>query len=565
MYWRPFFFLLLLLSQQIAAQPYKFIVRFKDKLNDGYTLSNPSSFLSDKAIQRRQKQNIPVDSLDLPVTAAYIDSLLSLPSLQVLNVSKWFNQVMISISDTSLLSAIQRFSFVVVSEPVNNLQRTQQRGQVSVNQAFSTSGRAVDENNLALSGNISSSDYGAAYAQIHIHHGDYLHNLGFQGQGMTIAILDDGFNNYLSNPAFDSLRIQNRILGSHNFVHPQVHVNDEAAHGALCFSIIASNLPGTMIGSAPAASFWLFKTEDDSSESPVEEQNWVAAAEFADSVGADLITTSLGYSYFDDSTYNLSYAQRNGHTALVSMAANLAVTKGMIVTASAGNFGFETTEKKYVSCPADGDSVYTVGAIDINGHIAGFSSWGPNGSGQIKPDGVSVGLGTSIIGPDGIAYSGNGTSFSNPNLAGLISCLWQAFPEFYPNDIISAVRQSSNQYAHPDGRYGYGLPDFEKAYQILALKKVLEEHTLTSSDWIHVFPVPFQDKFYLVVLPNVSGISNLQLLDVSGRVIQTISIPVTAGQSQLVEYPLDRPLARGAYYLRYLGQQQTKTVKLLKN
>ena len=418
--------LLLFIFQQVSAQEYKFIVRFRDKKNNGFSLSDPSSFLTDKSIWRRQKQHIPIDSLDLPVTAAYVDSLITLPSVQVLNRSKWFNQVLISIPDTLLLQEIRRFPFVVSSTPVNNQRLKKIPDQVSINRVKVFSGKAVSENNTLLSGNISTADYGTAFAQIHIHHGEYLHNQGFQGEGMTIAILDDGFNNYLGNPAFDSLRIHNRILGSYNFVHPQVSVNAEEAHGAYCFSIIASNVPGTMIGTAPSASYWLFKTEDDSSESPVEEQNWAAAAEFADSVGADLITTSLGYSYFDDSAYDLTYPERNGHTALVSQAANLAVAKGMIVTASAGNSGFETSDKKYVSCPGDGDSIYTVGAVDYTGHIAGFSSWGPNGSGQVKPDGVSIGQGTSFMGINGNPYSGNGTSFSNPNLAGF--CLLYTSP-----------------------------------------------------------------------------------------------------------------------------------------
>jgi len=559
------FLLLLLFSQQIAAQQYKFLVRFKDKINNGYSLSNPSSFLTEKSILRRLKQNIPLDSLDLPVTAAYLDSLSSIPSVQVLNQSRWFNQVLISIPDTSLLQAVRHFSFVISYEPVNNRHLKKENGLVTVNRDYSFAGRSTGEGQSMQSGTISTTDYGTAYTQVHIHLGDYLHNLGFRGEGMTIAILDDGFSNYLNNTAFDSLRVHHRILGSHNFVHPQVNVNDEEPHGALCFSILASNIPGTMIGTAPAAGYWLFKTEDDSSESPVEEQNWIAAAEFADSVGADLITTSLGYSYFDDTSYNLSYPERNGHTALVSQAANLAVAKGMIVTASAGNSGAEPSDKRYISCPADGDSVYTVGAVDVNGQIAGFSSWGPNGSGQVKPDGVSIGLGTSLLGPDGNPYYGNGTSFSNPNLAGLISCLWQAFPELYSHDIITAVRQSSDRFIHPDDRYGYGVPNFEKAYQILALKRNTAQNSLTFSDWIRVFPVPFQQKIYLFLLPNGSGTSNIQLLDVSGRLIQNKTISVRGGQSQLVEYDIDRKLAAGVYYIRYFGQQQIKTLKLLKN
>jgi serine protease AprX len=556
--------LLVLIFQQASAQEYKYLVRFRDKNNNGFSLSNPSSFLSHKSILRRQNQNIPFDSLDLPLTAAYVDSLQTVPSLQVLNRSRWFNQVLISIPDTSQLTTIGRFSFVVSAQPVNNRQLKKIPVQVSVNRVYASTGKAVAENKNLLSGNISVADYGSAFAQIHIHHGDYLHNQGFQGEGMTIAILDDGFNNYLSNAAFDSLRVHNRILGSYNFVHQNISVNEEEAHGAYCFSIIASNIPGTMIGTAPSANYWLFKTEDDSSESPVEEQNWVAAAEFADSVGADLITTSLGYSYFDDSAYDLRYPERNGHTALVSRAANLAVAKGMIVTASAGNSGFETSDKKYVSCPADGDSVYAAGAVDENGNLAGFSSWGPNGSGQVKPDGVSIGLGTSFIGTDGNVYAGNGTSFSNPNLAGLIICLWQAFPEFNPHDIISAVRQSSDQYAHPDDRLGYGVPDFEKAFQILLFQRNAGQEPLTPNDWIHVFPVPFDDRIYLSILPKNSGTASIQLLDVSGKLLETKTITVSAGQSQLIEYDLNRPLSEGAYYLRFVGQQQTRTLKLLK-
>ena len=565
MRFRFFFILLILLCQQVSAQEYKFLIRFIDKNNDGFSLSNPSAFLSAKAILRRQRQNITTDSTDLPVSAVYLDSLSSLPSITILNKSRWFNLALISVPDTSVLQLIRAFSFVRSSEPVNNRRIRTIRDSSSVNQAGSASGRAVDENTGSVSGNISASDYGAAFTQIHMHRGEYLHNLGFEGEGMTIAILDDGFNNYLGNHAFDSLRSHNRILGSYDFVNRKVSVNEEEHHGAWCFSIIGANIPGTLIGSAPSASYWLFKTEDDNSESPVEEQNWVAAAEFADSVGVDLITTSLGYGYFDDSLYNLTHAERNGHGSLVSQAANLAVAKGMIVTASAGNSGIASDDSKFVSCPADGDSVYATGAVDLNGNIAGFSSWGPNGSGQVKPDGVSVGSGTSFIGTDGILYSGSGTSFSNPNLAGLTGCLWQAFPEDNPHDILSAIRESSSQYQHPDDRYGYGIPDFEKAYQFLLMKRNAGLNPLTETDWMQVFPVPFRDRIYIFILPSVTATANIQLLDVSGRLLQTKSVAVIGGQPQLVQYVPEQPLPAGAYFIRYIDTKKTKTLKLLKN
>jgi subtilisin family serine protease len=382
---------------------------------------------------------------------------------------------------------------------------------------------------------------------------------------MTIAILDDGFNGYLTNPAFDSIRNENRILGTYDFVNLKVSVNEEDQHGANCFSIIAGNLPGKFIGTAPAASYWLFKTEDITSETPVEEENWVAAAEFADSAGVDLISTSLGYGYFDDSVYNLDYAKRNGHTSLVSRAANFAVSKGVIVTASAGNSGGLIGEQKYILCPADGDSVYTVGSVDANGQIANSSSWGPNSSGQVKPDGVSVGEGAFFVAPDGNVNSGSGTSYSNPNLAGLITCLWQAFPEFGSYEILNAVRFSSNLYNTPDNRYGYGLPDFEKAYTILQNKKMAAYNQLLGNDWIRVFPVPFQQSFNLLIKPTISGTASLQLFDVSGKTIMKRAISISADQLQLTEFEITQSLSTGVYFLRYVDQKEKRTLKLIKN
>jgi serine protease AprX len=554
-----------LLSQQVSAQELRYLIHLRNKNNNGYNLSNPSSFLSEKSIGRRTRQNITIDSTDLPVTNAYIDTLLSVPSLRLINKSKWFNQLLIGISDTTGLQKIRAFSFVLSSEPVNNNISNRITKKISINHIELITGISTPENRNNITGISSPYNYGSSYNQIHIHHGDFLHELGFRGEAMTIAILDDGFNNYLSNPAFETLRNEHRILGTYDFVNSKVSVNEEDLHGSNCFSIIAANIPNVMIGSAPAANYWLFKTEDDHSETPVEEQNWVAAAEFADSVGVDLITTSLGYGYFDDSAYNLPYTDRNGHTALVSKAANLAVSKGMIVTASMGNSGNDIGEKIFVGCPADGDSVYAVGAVKSNGQIATFSSWGPNGSGQVKPDGVSIGSGTSLVGNDGNLYSGDGTSYSTPNVAGLIVCLWQAFPEFNSHDILLAVRQSSDQFKNPDERYGYGLPDFEKAYQSLLNKRVGASLQLSTDDWIRVSPVPFKSTVHIFFQPNSTGTANIQLLDIKGRLIQTFPTTISNGQPQLFEMNILTPLASGVYFIRYVDTNRSKTIRVLKN
>jgi hypothetical protein len=545
---RPFLLIFFFLFQQASAQEFKYLIHLKDKNNTGFNISDPSGFLSEKSILRRQKQHIAIDSTDLPVTTNYADSLSAIPTLRILNKSRWFNQLLISVTDTAVLQQVNSFSFVLASEPVNNRRMKKIKDRISVNDRKKNTIDAETRIADGTAGIHSLYDYGASFSQIHIHNGEFLHDKGFRGENMTIAILDNGFNNYLTNPAFDSARSQNRILGTYDFVNLKTTVNEEELHGAFCFSILASNIPNIMIGSAPSASYWLFKTEDDFSETPVEEQNWVAAAEFADSVGADLISTSLGYGYFDDSTYNINYPERDGHTALISRAANLAVAKGMIVSASAGNSGTDLTEKKYISCPADGDSVYAVGSIDYNGQIGIFSSWGPNASGHIKPDGVSVGVGTYLIGNDGVLHSGNGTSFANPNLAGLITCLWQAFPEFNSHDILSVVRESSDKYTNPDNRYGYGIPDFEKAYNNLLSKKLTALKPLTDDDWIRTFPVPFEKSINILVRPGATGTAGVRIFDLSGKLIDKVSIPVTAGQVQLIEFKFRQHLIKGVYF-----------------
>jgi hypothetical protein len=558
---RPLLIIILFFAQRLQAQEYKYLIHFSDKNNNGFSLSDPHAFLSNKSIERRAKQNIQIDSTDLPVTNSYVDSLSKLPGIRILNHSKWFNQVLISLTDTTQLQQVSQFSFVRLFEPVNNSARKKIPGKVSGIQTN------IFKRSLATLKTFGSDtlNYGASQGQIYIHNGEYLHKLGFHGEGMTIAMLDDGFNNYLTNPAFDSIRNENRILGTYDFVNLKVSVNEEDQHGANCFSIIAADLPGTFIGTAPAASYWLFKTEDITSETPFEEENWVSAAEFADSAGVDLISTSLGYGYFDDSVYNIDYPKRNGHTSLVSRAANFAVSKGMVVTASAGNSGGLTDEQKYILCPADGDSVYAVGSVDASGQIANSSSWGPNSSGQVKPDGVSVGEGAFFVAADGNVNSGSGTSYSNPNLAGLITCLWQAFPEFASHEILNAVRLSSNLYSNPNDRNGYGLPDFEKAYTILQNKKMATYNQLLGNDWIRAFPIPFQQSFKLLIKPTISGTASLQLLDVSGKTIMKRSISISADQLELSEFEITQSLSTGIYFIRYSDQKERRTLKLIKN
>ncbi|HYF31388.1 MAG TPA: S8 family peptidase [Chitinophagaceae bacterium] len=442
-----------------TAQHSRQIVVFKDKKGTQSTLANPSAYLSAKAIARRTSQGIAVDSTDLPISRDYLDSIAAVPGVIILNKSKWLNQVLVRITDPNAITRINSFPFVKSTSGIAPRVRP---GYISKN-IIEEAELPVDNARPYGTAGVDL-DYGGTVNQIRIHKGEYLHNLGFTGQTITMAILDAGFLNYKTNPALDSVRLQGRILGEWDYVANHASVNEDNNHGANCFSIIASNRPGIIVGSAPHARFWLLRTEDVFSEYPIEEQNWAVGAEFADSAGVDMISSSLGYSDFDDPAFDYSHAERDGNTSIVTRAADLAARKGIIVMNSAGNSGASASDLRYVNCPADGDSVCTVGAVDVNGNIANFSSWGPNGAGKLKPNIVSVGAGTVYASTAGNPVAGNGTSYSNPNVAGLIACFWQAFPELNNMQVIDAVQKSSHRYLTPDARYGYGIPDFRKAF-----------------------------------------------------------------------------------------------------
>jgi serine protease AprX len=580
----------------------RYIILFTDKKGTAYNPGNPGSYLSAASLQRRVKQQIAVDSTDLPLSAVYLDSIASVPNVVILNASKWLNQVLIRTTDPAALAAISRFSFVRQALPVGSAATEPAQtghaakfpgdgiqGRAETFQAAGAAGTswaavtaatdqsagaagtsrvaiAAETSRVAAPGTANLINYGNTFSQIHIHHGEYLHNLGFRGQGMTIAVIDAGFSGYLGNPVFDSALSNGQILGSWDFVNNKQSVNEEDIHGMYCLSIMAANKPAIMVGSAPGAKFWLFKTEDLNSEYPVEEQNWAAAAEFADSAGADLITTSLGYVNFDDPSLDHTYPERDGHTAISTRAANFAVAKGMIVLASAGNSGSDTGDTKYVGCPGDADSALTVGATDNEGMIAPFSSWGPNAAGRIKPDVVSVGAGTTIASPGGDAATGSGTSFSTPNLAGLVACLWQAFPEFGNHAILDAVRQSSSRYPNPDGRYGYGLPDLEKAYGILQEARGVNAIVSRGNPWITAFPVPYSDDADLTVVfkGQNSGNVGLTLVDAMGRTVERQTLTTVIGQWYTIHFASTSGLSAGVYFIRYTDNRQQAVLQVVR-
>jgi len=470
------FLILLSISFNSFSQSTRYIIRFKDKGNNPFTLSNPSAFLSSRAIQRRTKYTIAIDSADLPVTPRYIDSIRLSGAVTILTISKWLNQVAIQTTDAAALNKINTFPFVISTNPVAAFA---QPANDPVNKKLDAAGNFLPDEQTPQNPLGDYYNYGQSFGQVHLHNGEFLHNRGFRGEGMQLAILDAGFYHYLSLPTFDSIRNNNQVLGTWDFVAGNASVDEDHPHGMNCLSTIAANMPGVFMGTAPKTGFYLYRTEDAATEYPIEEQNWAAGIEKADSIGADLCSTSLGYSTFDNPAFNYSYANMDGNTTMIAKAADIAAKKGMLVLVAAGNEG--TGSWHYITTPADADSVLTVGAVSINGVIGSFSSYGPSSDGQVKPGIAAVGVNAVIANTgNGQPTFGNGTSFACPNIAGLTTCLWQAFPEVNNIAIINTLQQSANRATNPDTRTGYGIPDMKKAFVMLINQLHTQQVNLSS-------------------------------------------------------------------------------------
>lgn len=450
---------LISIAQTGEAQSTRYVIKFKNKATNPYSLSNPSVYLSSRAIERRTKYTVAIDSTDLPVTPRYVDSIRLAGAVTILNVSKWLNAVTIQTTDAAALAKINSFSFVQNASPVAARMAAGNRNKFP--EGHIQQPASLRETDIASD----FFNYGSSYAQVHIHNGEFLHNIGLRGEGMQIGMLDGGFQNYLTLRAFDSVRANGQILGTWDFVAREASVNEDHPHGMQCLSTIAANIPGQFVGTAPKASFYLFRSEDVSSEYPIEEFNWVCAAERVDGAGGDLISSSLGYNLFDNAAFNHSYADMNGHTTMAAIGADLAAKKGILVVNSAGNEGANSWGK--IITPADGDSVMAVGAVNAAGTPAGFTSRGPSSDGRVKPDVASVGVATVVQLQNNTIGANNGTSFSAPNLAGLTACLWQGFREVNNMTIINALRRSASRASNPNDTIGYGIPDVKKAVMIL--------------------------------------------------------------------------------------------------
>ncbi len=463
-----------------------------------------------------------------------MDSILNSGNVSLLNRSKWLNSITISTTDSSLIGLINSYSFVKNSirwkktkSKFSEEKLARDFTKVLPEEIQRGSKNQIDDFNSIPSKklNVAGFDYGPSFNQVNMINADFLHNLGFRGEGMLIAVLDAGFISADTMAAFDNLFQTNRIIATRNFVDGNDSVFKSATHGTYVLSTMAAELPSLIVGTAPKANYMLFITEDILSETIIEEFNWVSAAEFADSAGADIINSSLGYTTFDDSTQNHTYAEMDGNTAIASTGADIASAKGILVVVSAGNSG--NGPWHFIGVPADADSALTIGAVDASKIYASFSSKGPSADGRVKPDVCAQGQGTVIATSNDSITWGSGTSFSSPIMAGAAACFWQSAPGKSNIEIADFIRKSASQYNNPDTLMGYGIPDFKSAYESLTNK------IFTDTDSFVIYPNPFTEKLFVDYYSTDKKIISMAVFDVSGKKIMNLEKTLSEGLNRI--------------------------------
>jgi hypothetical protein len=540
--------LLAVLSENLKAQtaPGRYWIQFSDKDNVPQSINQPENFLSPKCIERRIRFGIGFDEKDLPIDETYVQQVLDLGFAQVVNRSKWFNAITIFTLDTTLIEEIALLPFVVETRKVESFIQPNKTRIEEEEITFRDQGTEAIKN-----------EYGPSFRQIEMLNGHLLHEMNLYGQGMHIAVLDAGWNEADILPCFQHLRSSNLILGVRDFVFGDDQVYGLSNHGTYVWSIMSGIIPDSLMGAAPLASYYLFRTEDPSWEFVIEEDNWVAAMEVCDSLGVDIINSSLGYSLFDDSLQNHTYADMDGNTTRISISADIAAAKGILVVNSAGNSG--NNEWRYITAPSDGDSVLCIGAVDENRVHAFFSSFGPSSDGDVKPNVSAMGLQCVFAALDSTISRGNGTSFSSPLIAGMAACLWQSFPEKNNMEIFRAIEQSAHLFSNPNDSLGYGIPNFYLAYQILSSVENANE-----SNPFVVWPTRIEDSINIATTIELGPDLYAELIDNKGAIIETWEGALSGEKQSVVHHTIRPDISNGLYLLTIRSGDYKGTFKIVK-
>lgn len=544
--------LLFPLGEGLLAQP-RYWIAFTDKDQTPYSVDQPSDFLSAEAIDRRERHGIPIDGKDLPVDPQYRDSILDHPEVELLHSSNWFNAISVESADSLHMDTIANLGFVKEKRRVRELRVPEEalpemyeEGRVKSMDEEEWHGRSPDP--------------GEATRQLAMLGMDHLHELGHRGKGVRIAVLDAGFPGVDEMEAFNHIFQDGRYIGGFDAVEGHDFPFHSFSHGRSVLSILAGVKEGEFLGSAPEASYILCRTEEVGSEFRVEEHNWIAAAEFADSAGADILSTSLGYTTFDDSSMNYSPSDMDGGTTMITRGADLAASRGILVVNSAGNYG--NSSWGIIGAPADGDSVLSVGAVNKDGELASFSSRGPTADGRIKPDVVAMGEGTAYIGSDEDVLNGNGTSFSAPLISGGIASLWSAHPQLSPMELFERVLQNSDRHENPDNDYGHGIPDF---YGLHLEEKGIEQVNSGRARVLSYGPNPFNKKLRLHIYSGKASSVRLNWWDMRGRKVRSSEHPLHTDHHRIVDLSgKELPSTSGLHVLELSwGDGRTERIELM--
>ncbi len=529
-----------------AQQQFAYRISFTDKAG-APPLSNPLVFLSQRALDRRSAQNISLNQTDRPVSPLYVDTVLTITGGVLHVTSKWLNNCVVLLPDSSMLPTLASKPWIAEIRYVafyqNGLHQRNENSETNPNpiKSFSkTTGNAAY--------------YGAAWNQTQLVNGDCLHDAGFRGAGKLIAIMDDGYNYVLTNHGFDSLNMRNGVVDVHNFVGNSNDVYSGNSHGTQALSVMAGIVTDTFVGAAPDAAYALYVTEDQSSEQPIEMDNFVAALERADSVGADVINASIGYNIFFGplAGASLSLADIDGKTTVAAKGVNIAATKGILCVISAGNEGGNSWNK--ILTPGDADSALTVGNVNAAGMIASNSGFGPNAAGVVKPDVLALGNPAMVLRTNTIPIGVSGTSFATPQIAGFAACLSEAFPLANESEIRLAIKQSASQFNNPGTQTGYGIPDFCAARAFLDIPPAF-----LMENGMALYPNPAND-FLQIKLPENSHYAALQIIRMDGAVVFEKEI---SGNTNLVSVSV-AALPAGVYGCKIWIENQMKMLRFVK-